>query len=252
MGFYSNTSIKEKNSTSVGIDMPSIMRMVYLWMTIGLVVCFGVAYFIGQAARQAVFAAIETGVRPSFFLFQPAFLIAMLIGYIILAFAVQPVIMRASIVVGAGMYLLYTVVFGVMTATVFVAYTQAQISTAFIATAGMFGAMSLYGYTTKADLSRLGSILGMALLGLVIASIVNWFAQSPAIYYFISYAGVVIFCGFVAYDTQWIKNTASEAAYSSDPTAGQRVALLGAFHLFYDFVQLFWFILRIMGSASRR
>jgi FtsH-binding integral membrane protein len=251
MGFYSSDS-DVKSYGSVGLDMAAVMRQVYLWMTIGLVVCFGIAYTIGQMAQQSLVTAAQTGVRPNFFLFNPAFTIVMLIGYFVVALAAQPVIMRSSIAVGTGMYLLFTAVFGVMISVIFLAYTQATINTAFVATAAMFAGMSIYGYTTKADLSKLGSILGMAVLGLIIASIVNWFAQSTAIYYLISYAGVLIFCGFVAYDTQWIKNTASQVAATGDPVAAQRIALVGAFHLFYDFVQLFLFILRILGNGSRR
>ena len=256
MGFYSNdsgnASSQVKNFGSVGLDLSAVMRQVYLWMTIGLVVCFGIAYTLGQIAQQSITTAAATGVRPSFFLLNPVFLIVTLIAYFILAFAVQPVIMRSSVAIGASVYLLFTAVFGVMTSVIFLAYTQAAINTAFIATAAMFGGMSIYGYTTKADLSKLGNILGMAVLGLIIASIVNLFAQSTMLYYLVSYAGVLIFCGFVAYDTNWIKKTAAQVAASGDPTAAQRVALIGAFHLFYDFVQLFMFILRIFGSGSRR
>ncbi|MBX3085405.1 MAG: Bax inhibitor-1/YccA family protein [Anaerolineae bacterium] len=253
MGFYSSDSsdTKVKNFGSIGLDLSAVMRQVYLWMAVGLVVCFGIAYALGQIAQQELTQYALTG-HTNFFLFNPAFSIVTLIIYFILAFAVQPVIMRQSIAVGAAVYVLFTAVFGVMISGIFIAYEQTAINTAFIATAAMFGAMSIYGYTTKADLSRLGTILTMAIIGLIVASIVNWFANSSAIYYLISYAGVVIFCGFVAYDTQWIKNTANQVAMSGDPSAAQRVALIGAFHLFYDFVQLFLFILRILGSGSRR
>jgi FtsH-binding integral membrane protein len=216
-------------------------------MTIGLGVCFSVAFFVGQAALSA----LEAGNR-NFFMFNPVFTIALLIGYFILAFAVQPVVLRSSINAGIAIYLGFAAVFGLMISVTFAYFMQTSpgsVYVAFIATAAMFGAMTIYGYTTKADLSRWGNILAMGVLGIIIASIVNWFVQSPAIFYLVSYAGVLIFCGFVAYDTQWIKTTASDVAMTGDPVAAQRVALLGAFHLFYDFVQLFMFILRIIGFS---
>jgi FtsH-binding integral membrane protein len=89
----------------------------------------------------------------------------------------------------------------------------------------------------------------MALIGLIIASIVNIFLRSPAITWIVSYAGVLIFAGFTAYDTQWIKNNAAEIAATGDQTSAQRIALIGAFHLFLDFVNLFLFLLRIFGSS---
>jgi hypothetical protein len=247
MGFY-NYNAQDKAGRYTALDLPAIMRQVYLWMAAGLVICFGVAFFVGQAGLRA----LESGNGQDFFLFNPVFSIVMLIGYIVLAFAVQPVILRASLTAGIAIYIAFTVVFGLMISVLFAAMMQnspGTVYTAFVATAAMFGAMSIYGYTTKADLSRWGNILMMGVIGILIASIVNWFVQSPAIFYLVSYAGVLIFCGFVAYDTQWIKTTASDVAMTGDPIAAQRVALLGAFHLFYDFVQLFMFILRILGAS---
>lgn len=245
MGFYSNSNVKSQPYGA--LDLAGIMRQVYIWMTIGLGVCFSVAFFVGQAALNALQAGDST-----FFLFNPVFSIALLIGYFVLAFAVQPVILRSNLNAGIGIYLVFTAVFGLLISVTFAAVmatSPGSVYVAFIATGAMFGAMTIYGYTTKADLSRWGNILAMAVIGLIIASVVNWFVQSPAIFYLVSYAGVLIFCGFVAYDTQWIKTTASDVALTGDPVAAQRVALLGAFHLFYDFVQLFMFILRIVGFS---
>jgi hypothetical protein len=119
----------------------------------------------------------------------------------------------------------------------------------------MFGAMSIFGYTTKVDLSRFRNLLFMALIGLIIASVVNliFFAGgNNLLYWLVNYAGVVIFVGLTAYDTQWIKNYAGRVSTSGDADMGQRVALVGAFHLFLDFVNLFLFLLNILGGGRRR
>src|SRR5262249_36266856 len=146
------------------------------------------------------------------------------------------------------LYLIFTAIFGLLISTIFVAYSSTQIWSAFAATAGMFGVMSLIGFTTKLDLSKLGAILFMGLIGIIIASIVNIFLHNAAIYCIVTYAAVVIFCGFRAYDTQWIRRNASSVAVSGDASAAGRVALLGAFRLFLDFVNLFLNLLRIFGG----
>jgi hypothetical protein len=235
MGFYSNSNV-ETRSTASQLDMAGIMRQVYIWLTLGLAVSFGVSFVVGNTGAVMILA-------------NPIVLIVSLIAYIVLSFALQPVIMRSDPTVGSLFYLLFTGVFGFMTSTIFLAYSGGTIAAAFIATAGMFGAMTVLGYTTKMDLSRFGSILIMALIGLILASLVNLFLRSEAIYWIVSYAGVLIFAGLTAYDTQWIKNNAAQIAMTGDRANGQRIALIGAFHLFLDFVNMFFFLLRILGNG---
>ncbi|MGH2501404.1 MAG: Bax inhibitor-1/YccA family protein, partial [Ktedonobacterales bacterium] len=115
---------------------------------------------------------------------------------------------------------------------------------------GMFGAMALIGYTTKLDLSKLGTILLMALIGLIIAMVVNFFLANPILYWIVSIGGVVIFSGLTAYDTQWIKRQAMAVGSSGNSDAAHRIALIGAFHLFLDFVNLFLSLLRIFGRGN--
>ena len=153
---------------------------------------------------------------------------------------------------GTGIYGLYAALLGMTLSAIFIVYTDASIATTFLVTAGTFGAMSIFGYTTKIDLSQFRGIFMMALIGLVIASIVNIFFANDLLYWLINYVGVLIFVGLTAYDTQWIKNYASRAAMSGDSDMGARIALVGAFHLFLDFVNLFLFILRILGGGRRR
>jgi uncharacterized protein len=249
MSFYPNSNAEARPAF---LDLTAVMRQVYLWMTLGLLVAFGVATAVGVPARAAFEAALVSGVRPNLILLNPVVMIVSIIAYIILAFALQPIIMRASPAVSSVCYLLFTALFGFMMSVIFIQYRATTIATAFVGTAGMFAAMSIYGYTTKTDLSRYRNLLFMALLGLIIATFVNFLFASSALYWLINYAGVLIFVALTAYDTQWIKNYAASVSTSSDREMAQRVALVGAFHLFLDFVNLFLFILRILGSGSRR
>ncbi|CAG0955930.1 Inner membrane protein YbhL [Anaerolineae bacterium] len=243
MGF---TSYSESRTTVGALDLSKIMRLVYFWLAMGLLVGFGIALTL----RGAATAALESGDPTKFALFNPGLMLALGIGYIVVAFAFHPVVMRANVTVGAIMYLGMTAIFGLFTSVTLTMYTDKAIIAAFAATAGMFGAMSLIGYTTKMDLSKIGSIAIMALIGILIASVVNIFLRSEAIYWIVTYAGVLIFAALTAWDTQKIKRNAAQVAVSGDGTMAQRVALLGAFELFLDFVNLFLYLLRIFGSRD--
>src|SRR6266545_526339 len=129
----------------------------------------------------------------------------------------------------------------------FIAYAALNgltIASTFFITASTFGVMSLYGYTTKRDLTKMGSLLFMALIGLILASLVNFFLKSTALYWIITYAGVLIFVGLIAWDTQKIKRLSTQA---TDETSGRRIAILGSLMLYLDFINLFLFLLRIFG-----
>lgn len=219
-------------------SISDIMRLVYLWVAAGLVVCFGVSFFVAATASPL--------------LFNPVVSIVALIAYIGLAFTFYPIIRRVSVAVGAVLYLVFAAVFGLLISAVWYEYATGTIFRAFITTAAMFGIMSIIGFTTKLDLSRLGAIFLMALIGLIVASIINIFLASSVLYFIISLVGVVIFCGLIAYDTQWIKRNAGGLVTSGDGQAVGKLALVGAFHLFMDFVNLFLFLLELFGMGSRR
>ncbi len=219
-------------------SISDIMRLVYLWVAAGLVVCFGVSFLIAATTPQL--------------LFNPVVSIVALIAYIGLAFAFYPIVRRVSVAVGAVLYLVFAAVFGLLISAVWFEYATGTIFRAFITTAAMFGIMSIIGFTTKLDLSRLGAIFLMALVGLIVASIINIFLASSVLYLVISLVGVVIFCGLIAYDTQWIKRNAGGLVTSGDGQAVGKLALVGAFHLFMDFVNLFLFLLELFGMGSRR
>lgn len=145
-----------------------------------------------------------------------------------------------------GLFLLYAALNGLTLSVILLAYTGASIASTFFITAGTFGAFSAYGYFTKKDLSGWGGFLYMALIGLIIASVVNLFLRSAGFYYIVSYIGVLIFVGLTAYDTQKIKQMSLMVDADSD--AGKKGAILGALTLYLDFINMFIFLLRILGN----
>ncbi len=237
MSFFSNSNAEAQSSY---VDLNAVMRQVYLWMTFGLVISAVVAFGMASSGLTRVFLG------------NPVLALITVIAYFILAFALQPIIMRANPTVAALCYLGFTALLGVTLSSIFLVYQISTIGFAFVATSAMFGAMSVVGYTTKMDLSRMRSILMMALIGLIIASVINIFFANNMLYWLINYAGVLIFCGLTAYDTQWIKNYAGSVSMSSDRDMAMRVSLVGAFHLYLDFVNLFIFLLRILGGGGGR
>ena len=146
------------------------------------------------------------------------------------------------------LFILYSVLMGVTMSSIFVVYTMSSIASTFFITASTFLVMSILGYTTRLDLSRLGSMLLMALIGIIIASVVNIFMHSETLYWIISYAGVLIFVGLTAYDTQEIKMMLAQHGTADD--MGHKYALLGALTLYLDFVNLFLHLLRILGNRE--
>ena len=144
---------------------------------------------------------------------------------------------------------IYAILTGFTLSVIFLAFTAESIATVFYITAGTFAGVSLYGYTTKKDLSSIGSYLMMGLIGLIIASVVNWFLHSEMLYWIVSYAGVAIFVGLTAYDTQKIKKMV-QAYGCDDMEMTNKVALIGALELYLDFINLFLYLLRIFGKRK--
>jgi FtsH-binding integral membrane protein len=153
---------------------------------------------------------------------------------------------RLSFTALMGLFLAYSLVNGISLSVIFLVYSSAAISKVFFITAGLFATMAVVGYTTKTDLTKLGSILMMAVLGIVIASLVNYFLESAAFDYLISCVGVLVFTGLVAYDTQKVKRIGAGVEYGT-ATAG-KLALMGALSLYLDFINLFLFLLRVFGG----
>jgi FtsH-binding integral membrane protein len=219
--------------TSAGV-VARFMNNVYAWMAAGLALTAVVAWWV--ASQGAYFRTI----------FNPGTLIVLFLAEIGLVMAISYAVNRISAGVATALFLLYAAINGLTFSVIFMVYRLGDIGVAFAITAGMFGGMSLIGYVTKMDLSSFRGFFIMGLIGLIIASVVNIFMHSSALYWLITYAGVALFLGLTAYDTQKLK----EIAYATEgnPAMANRLAISGALALYLDFINLFLMILRIMGN----
>lgn len=230
-------SYSRNRELEMAAAFPVLMRKVYTWMTLALLITGFTAYAVAHS--PALLNVI----------FGNSFMIWVLFGAeLLLVIGLSGAINRLSLPVATGMFVLYSVINGAVFSTIFFAYSLGSISKVFFITAATFGAMSLFGYFTKSDLSSWGRILFMALIGVIIATIVNIFIKSGALDTIISYIGVLVFIGLTAYDTQKIKQM-----FLTAPDAGeamQKYALLGALSLYLDFINLFIYLLRIFGRRD--
>lgn len=210
------------------------MARVYGWMFFALMITAGVSYYVSTS---------ETII--GIFMATPMIFYGLLIGELILVIALSAMINKIPSAVAAGIFILYSALNGVTLSLIFLIYTSASLFSTFIVTAGTFGLMSLIGFTTKMDLSKIGSILFMALIGLIIASVVNMFMRNEMIYWIITYAGILIFVGLTAYDTQKLKKIA--LGIDADSEQGKKASIIGALRLYLDFINLFLLLLRVLG-----
>lgn len=239
---YQDFELKEYSSANERLwetsqAFPVLMRKVYVWMTLALAITGFTAY--GVATSPGLMQAIFTN-RVLFW--------GLIIAEFALVMGVSAAINRLSLTTATLMFVLYSVINGATLSVVFLAYSMASIATVFFITAGTFAAMAFIGYTTKTDLTSVGKIVLMALIGLIIATVVNVFVKSTMFDIILSYVGVLIFVGLTAYDSQKIKQMLLQA-----PDAGegaQKVALLGALSLYLDFINLFIYLLRIFGRRE--
>jgi FtsH-binding integral membrane protein len=184
-----------------------------------------------------------------FFLGNPGVMIVLILAQLGMVFGFSAVVTRASAGAAAAMFFGYAALMGVTFSVILLRYTGASIAGTFFITAGAFGGVAAYGALTKRDLSGMGSFLMMGLIGLVIASIVNIFLGSPAIYWLTTFMGVIVFTGLAAYDTAKLKQLAASTDVSGD--MGRKLALQGALMLYLDFINLFLMLLRIFGDRRR-
>lgn len=223
-------------SSPIEVAQTSFLSKVYGWMSAALVITGILAYIIGTTP-ELVYTIASNQIL--FF--------GLLIGEIALVGYLSRAINKLSLSNAIAMFVLYAALNGVTLSIIFLAYTSASIASTFFVTAGTFGAMSLYGYTTKSDLSSMKNIAFMGIIGIIIASIANFFMQSEMLYWIITYVGVFIFIGLVAYDTQKLKQLQVEHL---EDDMQQKVAVLGALTLYLDFINLFLFLLRIFGRRK--
>ena len=237
--------IEEKNIYALGEQeltrvsaYSKLMRSVYLWMT---------------------FALIITGLTAATVAFSPAMLSMLFIskitfyGLIIAELAVVIIlsarIQKLSFTTATLMFILYSILTGATLSVIFLAYQLDSIVTTFFVTAGTFGSMTLIGYTTKKDLSKMGTYLLMTLIGLVIATLVNMFLANSTLDWIITYVGVLLFIGLTAYDTQKIKQMLREYGTEINENS-QKMALMGSLTLYLDFINLFLYLLKILGNRK--
>lgn len=216
----------------------SLFKSLYMQMAAALTVTGLTAYFLSQS--EAFINYLFT---------NPSLVWICLFAELGVVMWLSARVMHMSMGSATLLFILYSVLTGVTFSTLFLVYDLGTIATTFFTTAGTFFVMSLVGYVTKMDLSRVGNVLYMMLIGLVIATVVNIFVASSTLYWVITYAGVLIFVGLIAFDTQKIKHLFLE--YGSADEVGQKLSLLGALTLYLDFINLFLFLLRIFGGSSR-
>lgn len=228
----SNGSIVERANTGI----QAYMAQVYGWMTSGLLLTAVVAWY----------AANTPAVLNFIFSSQITFF-GLIIVQLGLVFVISGMVNRLSGSMATSLFMLYSALTGLTISSIFIMYTSSSIASTFLIAAGMFGAMSFYGYTTKRDLSGMGSMLFMGLIGIVLASIVNIWLKSTALMWAVTYIGVLVFVGLTAYDTQKLKNMGSQLD-ANDKDNFRKYSIVGALTLYLDFINLFLMLLRIFGN----
>jgi FtsH-binding integral membrane protein len=232
-----NSSIDSENNT---ISSKTILNGVFAWMGVGLFITSLISYLVYSIPSLLALLINENGVTGLGYIimFSP------IIFVLIMSFGFN----RLSYFALAILFLIYSAIMGASLSFIFLVYTQESIYTTFFSTASMFGLMAIMGYTTKTDLTKMGSILLMGLMGIIIASLINLFMRNDSLSFFISCISVVIFCGLTAFDIQKLKNL--EADTISDSESKSKFGIFGALTLYLDFINLFLSLLRIFGKRK--
>ena len=229
------TAVQAENEMTLQRYVAGVMRKVYGKMTLGLLATAVTSFLM--LSSPALLSVLFSSTATHWILF------AVELGLVIYLSAR---IDKLSTGMATTLFYLYSIMNGVTLTPIFLAYTGVSIAMTFAITAGTFGAMTIFGYVTRQDLSKLGSFLIMTLFGLILCLVVNMFLHNTMMDLLISCAGILIFVGLTAWDTQAIKRMAAEA----DPTMMNKVATWGALSLYLDFINLFIYLLRIFGSRD--
>lgn len=231
-----NPNASEISVKSQSLALSALMTKVYLWMTLALCI----------TALSAMYVSTNQDLALAIFTNKVLFwgLIFAEFGIVI---ALSARIMKMSFLTAGLLFGLYAIINGFTLSIILFIYSPGVIAQAFFATAGTFGAMSLIGTFIKKDLSAIGHFCFMALIGLIIATIVNFFCANETLYWAITYLGVLIFCGLTAYDTQKIRRMMIECSTPDHYEVGMKLALLGSLDLYLDFINMFLYLLRIFG-----
>lgn len=216
----------------------TLLRSVYVWMTLALIITGFVSMYVAQSYQLI-----------SFIFGNKLALWGMLIAELAVVFYLSARINSISFTKATVMFIIYSILNGATMASIFLVYTMSSIASTFFVAAGTFGVMALYGYVTKSDLTRIGNICLMALIGLIIATLVSMFWLNSMLQMIITYAGVILFVGLTAYDSQKIKRLlTADGIEVTEET--QKIALLGALTLYLDFINLFLYLLRLLGDRK--
>ena len=216
-------------------SLAACLTGVYWWMTFALVVSGLTAYMVGTSQELA-----------RIFVKNPGVFLVLAIVEIVMVIGITAGINKLSAATATALFILYAAINGLTLSVIFLAYTLGSIAVTFAVTAGTFGTMAVIGTVTKKDLTSFGNLMLMALFGLIIASIVNFFWTNETLYWICTYAGVLIFVGLTAYDAQKIKQMYINAG-TDNPETTRKIAVLGALSLYLDFINLLLYLLRIFG-----
>lgn len=237
MNYYNRPDDVTINDVRSQSAFAVLMRKVYVWMTLAMAVTGLTAYYVASDP-ELIYKLFAQSSAPMWIL---------IIAELGLVMIISSAINRLSFATAGLLFILYSVLNGVTLSVIFLAYTLSSIATTFFVTAGTFGAMSIFGYTTRRNLSGLGRILIMALIGLIIATLVNIFVKSSGLQAILNYIGVLVFVGLTAYDTQKIKLMFQQDGGEVNEST-QKLALLGSLTLYLDFINLFLYLLRLLGD----
>jgi FtsH-binding integral membrane protein len=222
------------------VQVNEFIRSVYNWMAIGLALTGFVAFYIAQSETML---KLIFGNRLIFF--------GLIIAELALVFSISARVHKMESSTATGLFILYAALNGATLSVVFLAYTGSTIASTFFVCAATFVACSIYGMTTKRDLTSLGGFMMMGLIGIIIASVVNMFIRSSGMSMIISYIGVLVFVGLTAYDTQTLKTMALTQPADLDAGVVRKGAILGALKLYLDFINLFLMLLHILGGRRQ-
>ncbi|MEF3046341.1 Bax inhibitor-1/YccA family protein [Pseudotabrizicola sp. L79] len=231
-------------AAQIDVGLRAHMNKVYGLMSVGMLLTGGVAWAVGTSdALLSIFrdpVTLSPNILGWIVMFAP----------LIMVFAFGAVLQRLSVAAAQLFFYAYAAVMGLSLAWIFKAFTGVSIAQTFLITSIAFAGLSLYGYTTKKNLSGMGTFLMMGLIGLIVAMVVNIFLASSALAFAISVIGVLIFAGLTAYDTQNIKNTYIEHAMAMDQEWLGKAAIMGALQLYLDFINMFMFLLQFLGNRE--
>ena len=224
-----------KSAEIAEVESRKFLLNVYNWMAMGLALTGIIAFGVSTS---------DTLLR--IFILNRFLFYGLLIFQFVIVVALSAALKRIPAIIAIGAFFLYSAMTGLTFSVLFLVYTSASIASTFFICAAMFASVSVFGYITKMNLAGVGTFMYMGLIGLIIASIVNLFINSSSLYFIISYAGVLIFVGLTAWDTQKLKKISYMQDFESEE--GKKIAVMGALNLYLDFINMFLFLLRIMGS----